>query len=910
MKWRGSTTSSHRKYTQLTVTCVQSFSTSLLLIRTDEFQSRRQYTSKFEKWGLRTYNTTKSEVQPTGTFASTSGFLSQGSGTTASQNMLASADATKRPLSVQSRDSMPGLTVRPVVPPKKKQKLEAHLAQRKDSDANLALALNDTEMRELHQVEAQQSPATSPKTTIPTSKPAVPSKKSQIVEEYLARREDPYANLALAFKDTRMRELQQIEAQQSPAMKPKTTIPVSKPAAPLKTRQNVDGYLATRRDPYAHLAFAFEDTEMREYSSTDVNKNPATVSGANAVNGMASQTSYTPPFGNSGSYSPAYGEAGPSTFRPATFMSNSNHIHVDDSMNIDDPFGDPNALTPTPSVFMSEVDNNLSDQADDDWEDIISGLSISTNEPLVKNGHNVSQFSLPGRWSSVHELARIARQVDPNRLIDTFTEDEITDMKRAADYLYALAFDDEASYLYAILIKRHQADGHHQHRVAFATIIAYAYAANTKGHFEIVENLLDTELKNDTSVVTTFFTHMMLAFTYARQRKIAKATEHLEMAQRYSREQDIFALLPCNDRSFDLIAYQSIVRCRSLPGRALRASDVNRVTQSPERLHEQKMDLLVIRDLMLQRVPGPFEFEEGQMKNPCIRSCLRWCINELESMTSVPGIWKNGNRKSRFAMIAEVVATFTCLWDRSQNPQSKLTDSSLTIWITEAEPRMGISPTHLLMFVCCMANSSSVVEWQRSKSSTELIKNLQYRFELHMNLGDTDLATSFLDTFNPHNSFDAESSERHACFGPWSAERNTFQSASRAHILDILRKVLMVILPEEKREDGSLTPRQSFSSSFFPTLAPALDSPSLLRMRGGLQDGLQQSMQSISSLALNAGANFEPSSFINQIGEALRRSLTSTESPRTSISTQSQQDSVSSSLRELLAVTDIAGYFG
>jgi hypothetical protein len=202
-----------------------------------------------------------------------------------------------------------------------------------------------------------------------------------------------------------------------------------------------------------------------------------------------------------------------------------------------------------------------------------------------------------------------------------------------------LAFDDDASLLYALLVKRYQPRSYRQPSAAFSTIIAYAYAANKESHFEIVQSLLVSESNNSSSSLTFFLAHTMLAFTEARRRNNAEAANHLEIAQRWSCAQDdVFSTLPQDDRSFNLITYQSVVRCRSVPIGQIDSSDVNKATQCPEMLHEQEMDSLVFRDLILQRVPGPFEFVDDEMTNPCIRSCLRWCIYELKDMNSVPKV--------------------------------------------------------------------------------------------------------------------------------------------------------------------------------------------------------------------------------------------------------------------------------
>ena len=451
-----------------------------------------------------------------------------------------------------------------------------------------------------------------------------------------------------------------------------------------------------------------------------------------------------------------------------------------------------------------------------------------------------SELSLPQRWTSVDELSRFARGIDANRPIDTFSEIEIGNMKLAASFLEALLFEDESSYLYTLLIKRYRAEDKQQ--AAYAAIISCTSNAKSKPQRQIAKSLLRGELQNKSSLLTHFLFIMALAQIHVRRSRYSKAVSFLKTGRRLCQENDLLQHLPHNSRAFDFATFLEVARCKRLPSGTFGLKDAENAFCVEFNSGDIASDIV---KPYLERVPGPFEIANGKMGNDCIRACLRWCKNVLRSTTSLRGIWKNMNRSSPCISEAETIATFTFFWDRSQNHNPALMDSDLTIWITETEPRMGISNALLLIIICQMSKKTE--NYKRATSSSALIRNIQRRFQLLLDLSDTELATMLLKQHMRRNMF-----------GPWSSEENALQKVARAHVLDMLRKSIMVVLPDLDRTrdltDGGTTTR--IFASILPTLAPAFDSLSLRRMR----DRMHGSFASLSlSRVQRSDRNDDPS---------------------------------------------------
>jgi hypothetical protein len=514
--------------------------------------------------------------------------------------------------------------------------------------------------------------------------------------------------------------------------------------------------------------------------------------------------------------------------------------------------------------------------------DVASESQVSIAGPSSSPGHRWRggpPFCPSQRWSSVQEVSRYAKKVQSNRPIQEFSEEEILDLRMAADYLQILHFDDEASYLYAPVIQWYQADTRGRERTVFITTILHAYAAISENHQEIVQNLLITELNKASSPLMKFLSHMMLAYTYARRGGLhEKAVEHLEAARHCSLAHDIFSMLPDDYRAFDLFTVQNLALCKSLPRRPLRPEDV---TVFDKDLGELADGLQLS---IFNRVPGPFEIKDGVMHNPCIRSCVRWCLDQLLTASSLPVTWKYKKLSRDDNFLAETITVFTYLFDRARDPRPSATDPSLALWITDTEPRMGIPSTYLLMFLCRMAFQTK--ESKRSRSSTELIRNTIERFRVLSNASDRDLAVSCLAKFvNFHTFFN------------WSSKRMEIQELSREHVVGVLQNALMVIVPDLKSmgvsfAEGASNQLQALNNAV--TLSAPLESDSLQKMRGKLQ----QSMSSLSPNRIQEAAANNAS--ITRLSSALANSLSISDAQRRSMSIDSQWGTFSSSIRELM----------
>jgi hypothetical protein len=538
-----------------------------------------------------------------------------------------------------------------------------------------------------------------------------------------------------------------------------------------------------------------------------------------------------------------------------------------ESLFLENPFTDRNMLTSSSSIqttFSNQNDSMSTDRHTAVQDDV---LSIFTEDPprtesswtdSVRTG---SQFSLPERWTYVEELVRVARQVDPNRPIDSFSEDEISNMKMAADYLSTLYFDDEACYLYALVAKRFRAEQCKQTSQSLSTIVNFARTAMIMTDKAIIYNLLQEQIDGESNSFKKFVWYMLRAYSKSRKNdaeclEAVSGAKDLRIAREIFEAEDIISLLPNDTRALDFAAYHGILRCMSLSSAQFEQREGWGVFRKEGTEMMQGHAAEKISQQLMSRTPGPFEIEDGKMKNPCLRSCLEWCINELPHVKSVPGLWKSEQflkfkfretitkeeryHRNHCRSMAEVNAIFTCLWDRSRNPPKSSSDpceSNSRQWINECDTRMGLSPALLLNLVCRMTSLWNISGWKASKKSNALVRNTIKRLQLVSEFDDEALAMLLLDKYVRRHTYEV-----------WSKTRYAMRDISRAHTFEICRKTMMIIVPERIPAVFSScgTPRMALAE-ILPTLAPSLDSESLRRMK-------RMWNRSISNLSLSLNA--------------------------------------------------------
>lgn len=620
----------------------------------------------------------------------------------------------------------------------------------------------------------------------------------------------------------RQRSLQSLQSSQSIC---------SKPPVPSKKKPRLAEDMAPN-DPYADLALAFdrEKTQQSAIHNTTANEPIANLTSSSTMDTNDGNVKI--------SDTPLARSRSPNPFEDPRLDAD---MEAESGAKTQDylPEIQTAIASGVPGTRRSDDREEITAEILDEFADDMSWASsyISTYEESslsqIGNENTDEQLALPGRWGSVDDIMQLAQQIDSNRPIDTFSEDEIANIKLAADYLQCLYFDEDAFALYALVIKRYQADPFQQRRTMFSATISYARSAETTAHCEIVQNLLRLELEKAEeapSPVERFLIEMLLAYSYARVGCDSECvSDHLNLARSCGDGEDLIAQLPSDDRSLDLLTYLNVVRC--LPSNCDLLGHDLYGQEAGFSLKERQLE-----DAILQRIPGPFEIQDNMMGNPCIWRCLQWCERELGNLTVLPGVWKSMKPNNKYIRSAETIGLFTCLWERWHEPGLVFSKSDLRIWMTETEIRMGISPTELLAVLCWMINLAT--PWRRSKFDSELIFRLQFGSHALTELTDRELATKFLRIFIRRNSL-----------GYWPRERHALQRVARTHVIGLLQKVLLIILPDlqSASDNGFSTQVQTLSivaAKILPTLASSLSSTDLASLRT-LRDRIQRNASNV-----------------------------------------------------------------
>jgi hypothetical protein len=493
------------------------------------------------------------------------------------------------------------------------------------------------------------------------------------------------------------------------------------------------------------------------------------------------------------------------------------------------------------------------------------------------SGPIAEQSSLTFRWGSTEELAKSVTQINLDRPSDNFSEEEIVNIKEAADYLTSFRFDAEAFPLYVLLLKRHQASRGDQSHGHSYPVFASSQAAMLRSHCEILQNLLQLELgkaQQTASTLESFLAHMLLAETYSRGYQNTRNDDvkhHVKMAKTFCPGVDLIGLLPEDSRSLDMLAWHNIVRC--LTGN----SDLLEEWDDPLYWQEKKGDVVSevqdVEDALLKRIPGPFEIRDNVMGNPCLSCCVQWCNSELSHISKLPAAWKTNDSAAGFSW-ANTTALFTFLWDRWHEIQSTYTDPRLDVWVRETEARMGIPPAELLMTLCMMISDSMGTK-KLSKFGCALLNNFRRGAQALLRLSDKELARLFLR--NIHERYNIVS---------FSDERKDVQRVARSHIIGLMKSVLQVAMPEgiASRSETPATsspPLQTLNIlavTILPTMASSLNSAEYSSLRK-LRDRIKRTTDTAVQFAAAwpSGRNSSKSVFslrtMSELSLAMEKSL-------------------------------------
>jgi len=226
------------------------------------------------------------------------------------------------------------------------------------------------------------------------------------------------------------------------------------------------------------------------------------------------------------------------------------------------------------------------------------------------------------------------------------------------------------------------------------------------------------------------------------------------------------------------------------------------------------------------------------MKNPCLRSCLKWCNCEIENTSAIRRVWRDMPSKHRFATESQTISLFSYFWELWQDQESDKAESSLPTWMADTESRFGISASELLMTLCWVIMFAEGAK--KSKSRRQLTSRLQSGSRRLMQMSDPELTAVFLAVFR-----------RRIGLRQWPMEQHAFQKIARTHIMLSLHRMLRIVLPDQKSGintpiGGSSDMRAPFgivAATVLPTLASSLRSSELSSLRA-MRDRIRRDVHS------------------------------------------------------------------
>lgn len=385
----------------------------------------------------------------------------------------------------------------------------------------------------------------------------------------------------------------------------------------------------------------------------------------------------------------------------------------------------------------------------------------------------------------------IVRTIDRDQPVDTLSEQDIAILKRAADYLAIFCYNQEAFELYILALKHHNQSGTEDSNFWYL-VVHCVHTATKPEHVEIVQNIIRKVLKpfdlirflaeanflshnaayDPSSGAHEFLLHMLLAFTYSRNAAIGDTEKHISLA-RSRKGTGAMTFFFCQD----LLIYRNVLRGFS---KCDLTSPTTFTFTPPSR--QPSAEELENENTILHAVPGPFEVEpvSFSMGNPCVRSCLNWCKLRLQGDISLPIPFKRiepllGDQDAVFWI--ESHTFFVTMWEQSCG----LLYPRMETWMTDTKCKMGISPTELLLLVCCVIYRLAPREWNLNKSEDNLIHRLRDGASRLLGLPGIELARKILKEYVLRNTVTI-----------WPKWRTDVGQVEREHIFSSLEKALSV----------------------------------------------------------------------------------------------------------------------
>jgi hypothetical protein len=320
------------------------------------------------------------------------------------------------------------------------------------------------------------------------------------------------------------------------------------------------------------------------------------------------------------------------------------------------------------------------------------------------------------------------RTINCSLPVDTFCRTDLALFKQAADYFAILGYMEKAFELYTLLLKRHQSDVMYRDTSYWHLVTQIVRTARRAEHVEIVRNILRPRLDEQSehhlsqnAYFLRFIVNMFLANcsvgTTPEQKEdyeasISAAKECLRQIRVSDPCIDIATFdpdldtsehaswrhfIPREDRSLDLVFIRNLLRLVGT-GDLVPVEEFKLAVFDPVSTDRHKNRQADVEDY-LRCTPGPFEVSlDGQMNNPCVRSCLMWYARQIFELPHLPPMFFVVD--VRDIMLKSTPRSggnglFFALWQ----PWRLYTDTNQA-WMIQTERRMGISPCELLSLVC------------------------------------------------------------------------------------------------------------------------------------------------------------------------------------------------------------------
>ncbi|KAH7351497.1 hypothetical protein BKA66DRAFT_575588 [Pyrenochaeta sp. MPI-SDFR-AT-0127] len=200
--------------------------------------------------------------------------------------------------------------------------------------------------------------------------------------------------------------------------------------------------------------------------------------------------------------------------------------------------------------------------------------------------------------------------LDVSARVDTFTNEQVTEMKLAADFLFSTHCYADSFNLYALVIKHMKSHIELPTFMKTSAILNCVRSSGTSTQITVAQNLLEQTLSNRpiyaVDTAETFLYRSLLANLGQRAGDGDTARYHKSIAERSSFEDNrSLSALSSQDRSFDMVTFQYLHHSLKSRGHFL--------------------DARHLRKELLTRVPGPFECKDNHLGKPILRSFTAAC---------------------------------------------------------------------------------------------------------------------------------------------------------------------------------------------------------------------------------------------------------------------------------------------